>query len=349
MAGLDLPERFDHLVDVKTCLDVARVLGLDFQPKSFSDLVKYLSEINVKYQILIDALSPTYPQIGSLLEKPLVREEVIFFECIRLQDRSMYPYSYQQLLDGSKGKNVLLKYYPEPYTLDTPISEVDPVVYQKWLSHLWSKFHSYNQMFARQRFLNPVVTIRDILNILCRLQHMTLCKNIGAMVQEDVIFMIIIHSDDCDDDDVLFRFSDAFWIKIYPSRTQGTISPLLKLVYDLRDTHLRTGMSLSDFINCAATLGVPDLSRKISRSVSQEIWSYRIIVRGGESRAIPLAASSGPPATTTAECCICLDGPKDYAIVPCGHLCLCGICRTKKIDRCPMCQKQIEGMLRIFS
>ena len=51
------------------------------------------------------------------------------------------------------------------------------------------------------------------------------------------------------------------------------------------------------------------------------------------------------PATT--ECTICLDGNAEYAVVPCGHRCLCASC-TKAVSECPVCRGAMTAVLRVF-
>lgn len=51
-------------------------------------------------------------------------------------------------------------------------------------------------------------------------------------------------------------------------------------------------------------------------------------------------------------CCVCLDGPKDHIIVPCGHLCICEACAQiihSSSKACPICQKQMTILpIRVF-
>jgi ubiquitin len=49
------------------------------------------------------------------------------------------------------------------------------------------------------------------------------------------------------------------------------------------------------------------------------------------------------------KCIICLDGDKEFAIIPCGHLVLCSTCVNIKINKCPICQGIIQKILRIFN
>ena len=53
------------------------------------------------------------------------------------------------------------------------------------------------------------------------------------------------------------------------------------------------------------------------------------------------------PEPATAECAICWDGDPEYAVVPCGHRCLCANC-SKAVSECPVCRGEIAAVLRIF-
>ena len=47
------------------------------------------------------------------------------------------------------------------------------------------------------------------------------------------------------------------------------------------------------------------------------------------------------------SCVICLQQPKKFLIVPCGHQCLCKRC--KPLDhRCPMCRGPVDLILQVF-
>lgn len=46
-------------------------------------------------------------------------------------------------------------------------------------------------------------------------------------------------------------------------------------------------------------------------------------------------------------CVVCFDDMKQYAIVPCGHLCVCKKC-SNQLTYCPICRVRKEGTLRIF-
>mmetsp|Transcript_13689 Transcript_13689/g.28067 ORF Transcript_13689/g.28067 Transcript_13689/m.28067 type:complete len:377 (-) Transcript_13689:4157-5287(-) len=52
----------------------------------------------------------------------------------------------------------------------------------------------------------------------------------------------------------------------------------------------------------------------------------------------------------SAECVICLSDPRDTAILPCRHFCLCLPCGQRlrlRSNRCPVCRMRVESLLQI--
>ena len=47
------------------------------------------------------------------------------------------------------------------------------------------------------------------------------------------------------------------------------------------------------------------------------------------------------------ECAVCLDGDAEYAVIPCGHRCLCASC-IKAVSECPVCRGTMTDVLRVF-
>lgn len=45
------------------------------------------------------------------------------------------------------------------------------------------------------------------------------------------------------------------------------------------------------------------------------------------------------------DCAVCMDNPKNTAIVPCGHQ-FCAQC-AQRLHRCPMCRGRIQHRLRL--
>ena len=57
------------------------------------------------------------------------------------------------------------------------------------------------------------------------------------------------------------------------------------------------------------------------------------------------------PAEGKGLCAVCMDKPNEYAVVPCGHKCLCEDCveavrQTQRI--CPMCRRDFQDIIKIF-
>jgi len=52
------------------------------------------------------------------------------------------------------------------------------------------------------------------------------------------------------------------------------------------------------------------------------------------------------------DCVYCLDNKKEYALVPCGHKCLCNICKEiyeiNNIKECPLCKQNFNQIIKIF-
>lgn len=51
----------------------------------------------------------------------------------------------------------------------------------------------------------------------------------------------------------------------------------------------------------------------------------------------------------TEECNICYVNKKNYACVPCGHLCMCGDCANKVDSKCPICNVKFTNVIKIFT
>ena len=67
-----------------------------------------------------------------------------------------------------------------------------------------------------------------------------------------------------------------------------------------------------------------------------------------------------PPAASTLQaaadeenmCVVCFDAPKDHAIVPCGHQCVCASCAEQltktRTPTCPVCRGPIRETMKVF-
>jgi len=52
------------------------------------------------------------------------------------------------------------------------------------------------------------------------------------------------------------------------------------------------------------------------------------------------------------RCVVCLEAEKTHVFIPCGHLCACAKCSTelmKTEGTCPMCRRQIQSKVRVYS
>lgn len=51
------------------------------------------------------------------------------------------------------------------------------------------------------------------------------------------------------------------------------------------------------------------------------------------------------------KCVVCTIRPREVAIIPCGHMCLCSTCAEDERldDSCPMCRTNISSTQRIYS
>lgn len=47
------------------------------------------------------------------------------------------------------------------------------------------------------------------------------------------------------------------------------------------------------------------------------------------------------------ECVVCLESKKEYAVVPCGHLCLCEGC-IPNLKECPICRGEMITAMKIY-
>jgi len=71
-----------------------------------------------------------------------------------------------------------------------------------------------------------------------------------------------------------------------------------------------------------------------------------------DDKQIIFSRSDSPvePATDKSnECNICYINKKNYACIPCGHLCMCKICASKITEKCPICNIKITHITKIFS
>jgi len=73
------------------------------------------------------------------------------------------------------------------------------------------------------------------------------------------------------------------------------------------------------------------------------------VVHGPERKLSNSAVNEGEVGQP--QCIVCMDAPANCAIIPCGHLCLCGACSSKLLTRdacCPICRAPRQQVVRIY-
>merc|ERR1711964_557692 len=72
--------------------------------------------------------------------------------------------------------------------------------------------------------------------------------------------------------------------------------------------------------------------------------------------AAPTSVPSAPPQPESAEtdCVVCMERKHEFAIVPCGHMCLCRVCGPPEsevesnLKECPICRGDVKGTMQIY-
>jgi hypothetical protein len=87
------------------------------------------------------------------------------------------------------------------------------------------------------------------------------------------------------------------------------------------------------------------------RLAALALEAQQIQARLGGS-AVPPAAPAPHPDAEETMCVVCFDAPKDHAIVPCGHICVCEACAEKltktRKPTCPVCREPIQQTMKVF-
>jgi len=67
---------------------------------------------------------------------------------------------------------------------------------------------------------------------------------------------------------------------------------------------------------------------------------------------VPPAAPAPQSDAEETQCVVCFDAPKDHAIVPCGHVCVCEACAEQltktRTPMCPVCRGPIRETMKVF-
>ena len=68
-----------------------------------------------------------------------------------------------------------------------------------------------------------------------------------------------------------------------------------------------------------------------------------------EAEAREERASNNSDVSNYGECVMCLSERATHAVVPCGHMILCGACAGQaRLEQCPLCRGAVAQLMRVF-
>jgi len=82
-----------------------------------------------------------------------------------------------------------------------------------------------------------------------------------------------------------------------------------------------------------------------SRPSAEDVLKSPLLGGGADATT---GAASVSEATPPSECAICWDAPAVFAVVPCGHMCLCAGCLDVAAAHCPICRTPSTGTCQIY-
>lgn len=98
-----------------------------------------------------------------------------------------------------------------------------------------------------------------------------------------------------------------------------------------------------------------------ARAKAQELdaWHAQTMASGSASAAGPddePGPAAPPPGGPATSCSVCLVRPRDAALLPCRHVCLCGLCAQRLVQApegaaaraCPICRGPIDTWLQLY-
>lgn len=84
------------------------------------------------------------------------------------------------------------------------------------------------------------------------------------------------------------------------------------------------------------------------QALQQQMNALQVVLAQHDRETEILEAKVDATTENQGQCIICLSEEPVYALVPCGHLALCGNCAVCPQTRCPICRQQTVSSLRIF-
>ena len=86
------------------------------------------------------------------------------------------------------------------------------------------------------------------------------------------------------------------------------------------------------------------ISNEDPSNVAPTVYSARESADGGTQ---PMKRRRDSADGGESECVVCMDMPRQFAMVPCGHLCLCERCKDNHTS-CPICRSTVDKTLRVY-
>ena len=83
-----------------------------------------------------------------------------------------------------------------------------------------------------------------------------------------------------------------------------------------------------------------------SRPSAEDVLKSALLDGGASAAKVDVAP---PPPAPPSECAVCWDAPAEFAVVPCGHLCLCAGCLGTASALCPICRSPSTGTYQIYT
>ena len=70
---------------------------------------------------------------------------------------------------------------------------------------------------------------------------------------------------------------------------------------------------------------------------------------GRAARRVPEERASNSSNSNYGECVVCLSERATHAVVPCGHMIMCGACAGQaRLEQCPLCRGAVAQLMRVF-